>query len=98
MSWWTNVKARKQELANVERLLNLQMARLRACHIELDKIHDMKRPSYRLTWFKMLTFWNDFIETKNSIRGKNNIFWILTGKRVFSPIYYLKSLIAWFES
>lgn len=81
-TWWHSIVIRKRDIKEQYRLLEIEKARMNACEIELAKLSNSFGTAYRATWSKMLEAYNSAVKIRSYLRGRDNIYWVLTGKRL----------------
>lgn len=82
------MRVRKDVRAELHYRMSIQIARINACQVELDRIKNMQERAYRVTWMQMLDHYQEFLILQFNARGCN-LFWVLTGYR-WLPLEFLR--------
>jgi hypothetical protein len=84
---------RKRKLADIRFQVDNERSRILACQRELNKLKDMATYPYRAMWNKMLMHHNRVLHYEKWLEGRDNWFWVLTGKRFLLHVIILSKIL-----
>lgn len=70
----------------------MNQLRMSACDRELAKIGDMRKKPYAVMWSKKLDYYQENLLIRKGLYGRDNWFWIATGKRWLLWLWILRLL------
>ena len=84
---WKKIRQRRDLLRELRHRIDLNRWRMIACDTDMVRIGDLGEIAYRILWRKKLDYYQENLVLKRGLVGRDNWFWILTGKRWLLHLY-----------